>query len=142
MPLQSIYLYTHLMGTQSNRNIQQAHAILNWNKTNLRHDTQLTEKDVAQCFGDHFIVEPNGRRYEASPATYLEFLTGMKRSMLGIDYEILHTVADDESVLFDMVAHISHTDGRREEFIAMLLMRFANDGKLKLWKEVYLPRTE
>ena len=37
----------------------------------------------------------------------------MKRQMQGIDCEILHTVADDEGVLFDMVAYISHTDGRR-----------------------------
>lgn len=129
------------MSTLQHRNIQRAHAILDWNRKNLRHDTQLTEEDVAQCFGDHFTVEPNGRHYEASAATYLDFLTGMKRSLLGIDYEILHTVADGDSVVFDMVARISHTDGRREDFIAMLLMRFGDDGKLTLWKEVYLPRT-
>jgi hypothetical protein len=140
--LEKIYSYTQLMNTQRDRNIQQAQAILDWNKRNLKHDTHLTEMEVAHCFGDCFIVEPNGRHYEASAATYLEFLTGMKRSMQSIDYDILHTVADDESVLFDMVAHISHTDGRCENFIAMLLMRFGNDGKLKLWKEVYLPQVE
>lgn len=130
------------MSTQRDRNIQLAHAILEWNQRNLKHDSQLTEAEVALLFGDNFIVEPNGRHYEASAATYLEFLTGMKRSMQGIEYEIIHTVADDESVLFDMVAHISHTDGRREHFNAMLLMRFGDDGKLQLWKELYLPRAE
>ena len=49
----------------------------------------------------------------AKPATYLECLTGMKRQLQGTDCEILHTVADDEGVLFDKVAHISHADGRR-----------------------------
>ena len=127
------------MNKQRDRNIQRAHEILNWNRKNLRHDTQLTESGVAQCFGERFIVEPNGRHYEASAAAYLEFLTAMKSSMQGIDYDIIHRVADGDSVLFDMVAHISHTDGSREHFIAMLLMRFDDDGTLALWKEVYVP---
>lgn len=128
------------MSTTRDILIRQAHAVLDWNRRNLKRDTRLTEADVLHCFSDHFIVEPNGRRYEADAASYLEFLNGMKSAMLGIEYEILHTVADDESVLFDMAVRIDRSDGQQEFFIAMLLMRFDAHGKVTLWKEIYLPQ--
>ncbi len=73
-----------------------------------------------------------------TPATYLEFLNGMKQSMRGIEYEVTHTVADDESVVFDMRVRIDHVDGRQEHYIAMLLVKFDEQEKVSLWKEVYL----
>lgn len=127
------------MSTQRELNIQRAHAVLDWNRRHLKHDAVLAEADITQCFAQRFVVEPNGRHYEANPANYLEFINGMKASMTGIEYQIVHTVADEESAMFDMVAHISHTDGRSERFVAMLLMRFDEHGKVVLWKETYLP---
>ncbi|WP_370678684.1 nuclear transport factor 2 family protein [Comamonas sp. GB3 AK4-5] len=128
------------MLTQRETHLQLARAVLDWNRKNLRHDTQLTVADVAQCFGERFVVEPNGRHYAADRQAYLDFLNGMKSGMQGIEYQVLHTVADGDSVLFDMAVQINHTDGRQEHFIAMLLMRFDTEGKVKLWKEVYLPK--
>ncbi|MNW19232.1 hypothetical protein D3C71_2191350 [compost metagenome] len=49
-------------------------------------------------------------------------------------------MADEDAVVFDMAVQIAHTDGRQEHFIAMLLMRFDDKGKVALWKETYLPR--
>lgn len=126
------------MPTKRNRNIQLAHAVLDWNRKNLRHDARLTQDVIKECFGDRFVVEPNGRHYQADPAAYLEFLNGMKQSMLGIDYQVTHTVADEEFVVFDMRVQMDHVDGRREHFVAMLLMKFDDQGKVSLWKEVYL----
>jgi hypothetical protein len=128
------------MHTPREHNIQLAQAVLDWNRKNLKHSTQLTVADVAECFGKQFVVQPNGRHYEADPQTYLEFLNGMKAGMQGIAYQVLHTVADADSVLFDMAVQIDHTDGRQEHFIAMLLMRFDVEGKVALWKEVYLAK--
>ena len=129
-----------LMHTSKEDNIQRALAVLDWNRKNLRHGTQLTVADVAECFGEQFVVQPNGRHYEADRQAYLEFLNGMKTGMAGIEYQVLHTVADADSVLLDMAVQIDHIDGRQEHFIAMLLMRLDAEGKVKLWKEVYLPR--
>lgn len=128
------------MATTRERNIQLAQAVLDWNRKNLTRATQLTEGSVRECFGESFVVEPNGRHYQADPKLYLEFLNGMKQSMHGIEYQVTNTVADDASVLFDMQVQIDHVDGRREHFVAMLLMRFDERGKVALWKEVYLPR--
>lgn len=128
------------MGTKRERNIQLAHAVLDWNRAHLRHDALLTETQVRQCFGEDFIVEPNGRHYRADVANYLEFLNGMRATMAGIEYRVIHTVADDDGVVLDMAVQIAHTDGRREDFIAMLLMHFDAKDKVSLWKETYLSR--
>lgn len=125
--------------TRRTRNIELAHQVLNWNSRQLRHDTVLTEADVRECFAERFVVEPNGRHYAANPSNYLEFLNGMRASMTGIAYQVMHTVADEGGVVFDLSVEIAHTDGRRERFLAMLLMQFDERGKVVLWKETYLP---
>lgn len=133
-------LYAGAMNDARTHHIALAHAVLDWNQRHLRHDAPLTEADVGSRFAPHFVVQPNGRRYEANTRNYLEFLNGMRASMAGIRYEVLHTVADAESVVFDLLVQITHTDGRVEHFVAMLLMRFDAQGKVLLWKETYLPQ--
>ena len=120
-------------------NLQLAHAVLDWNRRHLNAASVLDESIISECFAEHFVVEPNGRRYEATRATYLEFLNGMKKGMRSIDYEVVHTLADAQSVAFAMLAHISDNNGHRESFQAMLLMQFDNHGKVSLWHEVYVP---
>jgi len=120
--------------------LQRALAVLDWNRHNLNTASVLDEAAVGECFADHFVVEPNGRRYEATRATYLAFLNGMKAGMRGIDYDVLHTLVDAQSVALSILAHISHDDDRRETFQAMLLMQFDNHGKITLWHEVYVPQ--
>lgn len=127
------------MTTQHAHHLQLAHAVLDWNRKHLNRDSSLTEALIGQCFAERFIVEPNGRRYEATRANYLEFLNGMKADMAGIDYEIDHTLVDDTAVVFSMRARIAYCDGRTELFRAMLLMRFDDAGKVTLWHEVYVP---
>ncbi|MGE8234037.1 MAG: nuclear transport factor 2 family protein [Stenotrophomonas sp.] len=127
------------MTSQRAHYLQLAHTVLDWNRRHLNRDSVLSEALIGECFADQFIVEPNGRRYEADPANYLEFLNGMKAGMDGIDYEIDHALVEDASVVFSMRARIRHVDGRHELFRAMLLMRFNDAGKVILWHEVYLP---
>ncbi|WP_269791399.1 nuclear transport factor 2 family protein [Stenotrophomonas sp. Iso1] len=129
------------MTTDHNHSLQLAHAVLDWNRKHLNRDASLTEALIGQCFAEHFIVEPNGRRYEATHANYLEFLNDMKADMVGIDYEIDHTLVDGASVVFSMRARIAYGDGRTERFRAMLLMQFNDAGKVTLWHEVYVPLT-
>ena len=119
--------------------LQLAHAVLDWNRRHLNRDATLSEALIGECFAAAFIVEPNGRRYEATPANYLVFLNGMKAGMEGIDYEVDHALVDGASVAFSMRAKIAHHDGRREVFRAMLLMHFNDADKVTLWHEVYVP---
>lgn len=127
------------MTSQRAHYLQLAHSVLDWNRRYLNRDSVLSEALIGECFAGQFIVEPNGRHYEANPANYLEFLNGMKAGMEGIDYEVDHALVDGASVVFSMRAKIAHHDGRRELFRAMLLMRFDEAGKVTLWHEVYVP---
>ncbi|KRG66594.1 hypothetical protein ABB27_13395 [Stenotrophomonas terrae] len=128
------------MNSTRERNLERGHAVLDWNRRHLNSTSVLDEALVGECFAEHFVVEPNGRHYEATRSTYLEFLNGMKKDMHGIDYEVIHALADEDSVVFAMLAHISRGNGKHETFQAMLLMRFDNDGKVCLWHEVYVAR--
>ena len=126
------------MQTKKERNIQLEHAVLEWNQTYLNRDSVLTEALVGECFADQFIVEPNGRRYEATRRTYKEFLDGMKSTMDSIRYQVTHTVADEESVVFSMQVQICKSDHAAENFFAMLLVRFNDSEKISLWHEIYV----
>ena len=126
------------MQTKKERNIQLAHAVLEWNQTYLHRDSVLTEALVGECFADQFIVEPNGRRYEANRKTYKEFLDGMKSTMDSIRYQVTQTVADEESVVFSMQVQICKSDHTAEDFCAMLLVRFNDSAKISLWHEIYV----
>ena len=128
--------------TKQNRNLQLAHAVLAWNTQYLNRDSVLSEALIGECFAEKFIVEPNGRHYAADLKTYKEFLEGMKSSMSSIQYHVMHTVADEESVVFSMHVKISKHDNTTENYIAMLLVKFNADEKVTLWHEVYLPASE
>ena len=128
------------MHSRREKNIQLAHAVLDWNRRNLNQRSELTDETVGQCFASDFVVRPNGRHYEATLGTYREFLNGMKRSMERIEYDIIRTVADDDSVVFSMSVLIQHIGQPPQRFIAMLLIRFNGEGKVVLWEEVYLPK--
>lgn len=78
----------------------------------------------------------------ASLESYREFLEGMKQDMEGIRYDIRHTTADEDSVVFSMDVCITKADGSAQHFVAMLLMRFDEHEKVSLWHEVYLPRPQ
>jgi hypothetical protein len=44
-------------------------------------------------------------------SSYREFLEGMKQDMEGIRYDIRHTTADEDSVVFSMDVCITKADG-------------------------------
>jgi hypothetical protein len=126
------------MQTKKERNIQLAHAVLEWNQSYLNRDSVLTDALVGECFADQFVVEPNGRRYEANRKTYKEFLDGMKSTMDSIRYQVTHAVGDEESVVFSMQVQICKSDHTTENFFAMLLVRFNDSEKISLWHEIYV----
>ena len=119
--------------------LQRAHAVLDWNRRHLRHDVQLTDALVGECFAEAFVVKPNGRHYDATRASYREFLDGMKRNMTGIDYDVGSAVVEGASVVLSLRASITDLDGQAAQFVALLHMRFDDAGKVTLWEEVYVP---
>ncbi len=126
------------MQTKKDRNLQLAQAVLSWNEKYLNKNTTLTEALIGECFADQFVVEPNGRRYEANRKTYKEFLDGMKSSMSSIQYQVMHTIADEDSVVLSMQVKISKCDDTAKNYTAMLLIKFDAFDKVALWQEVYV----
>ncbi|ANH72767.1 hypothetical protein ACS15_3757 [Ralstonia insidiosa] len=126
------------MTTQAERNLQHAHALLEWNRAHLRHDTVLTEAVIAERFAPQFTVFANGRHYDANYANYKTFLDGFKHAIASIDYKVTQTVADAAGVVLGMRASVTRTHGAVDQFEAMLLLRFDDAGKVSLWHEVYL----
>lgn len=123
------------MQTKKARNLQLAHAVLAWNQKYLNSNSTLSETLIGECFADEFVVEPNGRRYEANRITYKEFLDGMKSTMTSIQYRVVHAIVDEESVAFSMEVEICKIDNTSENYIAMLLIKFNSFEKVSLWHE-------
>lgn len=138
----STVFYNCPMHAKRQRNLELAHAVLAWNQRHLNHRSVLSNELVAECFAKEFVVEPNGRHYAATLDSYREFLEGMKQHMEGIRYDIQHSTADDDSVVFTMNVSIRKTGDVTEQFVAMLLMRFDAHEKISLWHEVYLPQPQ
>jgi Na+-transporting NADH:ubiquinone oxidoreductase subunit NqrC len=128
------------MPTQRDNNLQQAHKVLDWNRKYLNHASTLSPERVGECFAPAFVVDANGRRYQANHQNYQAFLEDMKHSLSGIEYTVDHEVADDHSAVFAMRVGISKKDGSTEHFNAVLLTQFDADGKVTLWHEVYVPQ--
>jgi hypothetical protein len=129
------------MTTTRDRHLYLAQALLDWNRRHLRHDVTLNEPDIAERFAPRFVVEANGRRYEATHGNYLAFLDGFKRSIDAIDYDVRHAVADDAAVVLAMGARVTRVGGEVERFEAMLLLRFDEHEKVSLWHEIYVQQT-
>lgn len=123
---------------QAERNLQLAHALLDWNRRHLRHGTALSEAVIAERFAPQFVVFANGRRYDANHENYKTFLDGFKHTIASIDYEVTQTVVDDAGVLLGMRASVARTHGAVDTFEAMLLLRFDSADKVSLWHEVYV----
>ncbi|QPF71628.1 nuclear transport factor 2 family protein [Roseateles sp. DAIF2] len=120
-------------------NLELAAALLDWNRRHLRQGAPLDVALIGERFAPQFVVEANGRRYEADRPAYLAFLEGFRRDIAQIDYRVHHRVADDNGVVLAMGAEVTRLDGRLDRFEAMLLLRFDAQGLLTLWHEVYLP---
>lgn len=121
------------------RQLALADALLDWNRRHLRQGAPLDVALIGERFAPRFVVEANGRHYEADRPAYLAFLEGFRRDIAQIDYRVHHRIADETGVVLAMGAEVRRLDGRLDRFEAMLLLRFDADGLLTLWHEIYLP---
>ncbi len=126
------------MQTSKERQIALAHAILDWNREYLHKNSKLSEALIGEYFAERFVVEPNGRRYEANCKTYKEFLHDMKSTVNSIQYRVIHALADEDAVVLSMHVDIRKTDLTTEHYRAMLLLKFDASEKIILWHEIYV----
>ncbi|WP_108652623.1 RNA-binding protein [Dongshaea marina] len=65
-----------------------AKRLLAWKKQHLTHDAQLSIRDIAACFADEFEVRVNGRVYQATHQSYLEFLNRFRTDIQTIEHKV------------------------------------------------------
>lgn len=116
---------------------QQAKNLLTWNSANLVHDANFSKINLAELFAEQFQVIANGRTYEANYDNYYDFLQNFRATIKSISYDVYEYIESDQRVTIPMDAHITRVDGKRENFAAILILKFDANNKIILWHEVY-----
>lgn len=121
-------------------NIDLAKKLLEWNTKNLITSSDLTKDKIATIFADSFQVKANGRSYDANLDNYFEFLNQFRSTIKSINYDCHHYLVDNAFVVIPMTAHVVRTTDTKEDFEAILILKFNHEGKVILWHEVYVLR--
>jgi len=58
--------------------------------------------------------------------------------MSSIQYDVMHTIANEDPVDFSMQVKINKCDSTSVNYSTMLLIKFNDSGKVILWYEVYV----
>ena len=116
-------------------------ALFAWYKEHLVAGASIDEFALAQFFAPEFVVFANGQRYEANYASYLEFLNQFRETIASIDYTFDELLPGQQSVTMPLVASIVRTSGQKQRFDAICILKFNEAGKITLWHEVYVERT-
>ena len=120
------------------QHIEIAKRLFLWNAQNLVAQTVLNKAELAIYFADSFQILANGRSYAANHENYFDFLNQFRSTIHTIRYELREFIADNASVAIPLTAHIIRTDGQREDFEAILILKFNQNNKIVLWHEVYI----
>ena len=118
--------------------IQLAKNLLNWNTHHLTATSPLSKDNIAELFAPTFVVKANGRTYPANHDNYLDFLNTFRATIQSINYDCHDFIANNESVAIPLTAHIVRTDNTKEDFEAILILKFDKEDKIVLWHEVYI----
>lgn len=114
--------------------------LLAWNKEKLTCKSDLHISDLKDLFAPEFIVIANGRKYFANYENYYEFLNKFRADIDSIDYEVQEYIHAGSAVIMPLTATVLRTQGQKDVFAAILLIKFNELGKIIHWQEVYALR--
>lgn len=117
---------------------KRARDLFEWNRRNLISGSHLKKEEIARFFAAEFLVEANGRSYEANYDNYCDFLNKFKESIASINYVLKEFIESNNTVVIPLSACIVRTNGQKERFEAILILKFDAHGKIILWHEVYV----
>ncbi|MFI5333774.1 MAG: hypothetical protein ACHQT8_01245 [Chlamydiales bacterium] len=118
--------------------IEAAKKLFVWNSVNLIQSAQLKKSEIGEYFAGVFQVKANGQNYDANHDNYFEFLNRFRSTISSIQYELYDFIVDQATVAIPLTAHIIRTNGQREDFEAILILKFNQNNKIILWHEVYV----
>ena len=120
------------------KNLQGAKQLLEWNKVNLISSSDIKKNDLSELFAKKFTVIANGRTYDACFDNYIEFLNQFKANIKSIDYHVYEFHQTHDAIIMPMTAHVTRLSGVVQNYEAILILKFDDKGKIKLWQEVYI----
>jgi hypothetical protein len=115
-----------------------AKKLFEWNQKNLVRDAHLQKSDIGIFFAKNFQVRANGRTYQANHDSYFDFLNQFRSTISSIDYRFDDFIVDKFAVVIPMAAKIVRVDGSKENFEAILILRFDRQDRIVLWHELYM----
>lgn len=118
--------------------IKIAVALFDWIQSRLVHSVNLEKNEIARFFAPNFIVKANGRRYEATYENYFDFLNNFRSSIESITHQIDQFYEVKETVIITDHVVIIRTDERVQQYEAVVILKFNQEGKVILWEEVYV----
>ncbi len=118
--------------------IESAKKYLDWNTQILVSSADLKKAEIGIYFADAFKVRANGRDYDADHNHYFDFLNQFRSTIHSIRYDCHDFISDSNSVAIPLTAHILRTNGDKENFEAILILKFNSQQKITLWQEVYV----
>lgn len=119
------------------QHIDAAKKLIEWLKKNTIHEADLKKSDIAEVYAPNFKVRANGRNYDANYDNYFDFLNQFRSTIRSIDYDLHYFISDSDHVVIPLTAHILRTNGEKEDFEAILILKFNQQNKVVLWHEVY-----
>jgi hypothetical protein len=114
--------------------------LFGWYKEHLVVGAVIEKTSLGQFFAPQFVVCANGRRYDANYANYVDFLNKFRETIVSIDYRFDELLEGQQSVTIPLTATIVRTDGQKQWFDAICILKFNGAGKIVLWHEVYVER--
>lgn len=123
--------------TSKNSLIDKGKQLLAWNKEKLTHKSDLAIIDLQNLFAPEFMVIANGRQYSANYESYYEFLNKFRSDIESIDYEVQEYLNTGSAVIMPLTATVRRTQGKKDIFDAIMLIKFNGLGKIIHWQEVY-----
>lgn len=118
--------------------IKIAVALFDWIQSRLVNSVNLEKNEIARFFAPNFIVKANGRRYEATYENYFDFLNNFRSSIESITHQIDQFYEVKETVIITDHVVIIRTDERVQQYEAVVILKFNQEGKVILWEEVYV----
>lgn len=112
-------------------------ALLDWMEARLRFDSSFLEEEIGEYFAETFTILTNGRRIEASPETYREYLYQLKERLKSVHYEIEEILETSNAVVTSFVITLNYLEKEPDQLLAISIFRFNEQDKIIEWKEVF-----
>lgn len=118
--------------------IHTAKTLMAWIQAKLNAASDLKKEEIAEFYAPTFTVEANGRSYPANYDNYFDFLNQFRSDIKSIAHDVYRFYELGNTVVMTDRAKIVRVDEQVQQYEAVVILEFNNEGKIILWHEVYV----